>query len=291
MPIHELNLGIFAPAILDEQLTQYKNIAKLNINNNVKKIPIGAFSNFKLLKKVYFEPKSLMSNIPEYTFFGCISLSKINQIPPSIVSIDDYAFANCVNINDITIPESVAYVGNHAFDGWTEQQEIHVYRIYEFSKACKAQIINHGDDFIVKSDDQVDEDDSKGYYIVKAKCGHVGRQHYIPICFPVRATCKKEAASIILQKSRVKRNHKDAILDVRKVNQHDYLEQVEINAGDMYLNVKSRHDQDRIMTDIEGRLVVDPHYMIKKDKRIIPTHKRDVSSDYKRKKIRLRSID
>ena len=284
MKIRELNLGVFAPVVLDEQLTIYKNITKLNISKSVKIIPIGAFSNFKSLKKIYFEPNSLMTCIPEYAFSGCSNLVKISQLPSSIVSIDDYAFANCVSIDEIVIPESVAYIGIHTFDGWTELQDIYIYRPYEFSKACKANIISRFDKNDTEHEIDSQSDQSKEFYIVKAKCGHVGRQHYIPISFPVQASSKKEAVSIILQKGRVKRNHKDAILDVKKVNQQKYLEQIEINRKDPYLHIKSRHEQDDVMTDIKDRLVKDPHYKTKKNKRVLPEHRRDVTDDFKRKK-------
>ena len=34
------------------------------------------------------------------------------------------------------------------------------------------------------------------YYIVTAKCGHVGRDYYIPIDFPIRAESRTEAAKV-----------------------------------------------------------------------------------------------
>ena len=56
------------------------------------------------------------------------------------------------------------------------------------------------------------------YYIVKAKCGHVGRDKYIPIDFPIKAKSKTEAAAIVRKKARVKKDHKDAVLSVVEVD-------------------------------------------------------------------------
>ena len=60
------------------------------------------------------------------------------------------------------------------------------------------------------------------YYIVTAKCGHVGKDYYIPIDFPVRAESKTEAAKIVRSFPRVKHHHKDAILGCREASIKEY---------------------------------------------------------------------
>ena len=62
------------------------------------------------------------------------------------------------------------------------------------------------------------------FYEVIAKCGHVGKKHYIPIKFAVKAETGEEAAKIVRDFSRVKHNHKDAILSVAKIDYERYLE-------------------------------------------------------------------
>jgi hypothetical protein len=59
------------------------------------------------------------------------------------------------------------------------------------------------------------------YFVVEAKCGHVGRDRYIPVCFPVRARNASVAAYHVRKKPGVKHHHSDAILSVREV---DYIE-------------------------------------------------------------------
>ena len=62
------------------------------------------------------------------------------------------------------------------------------------------------------------------YYMVIAKCGHVGKKHYVPIKFAVIAEDGKEAAKMVRQFPRVKHNHKDAILSVNKIDYERYQE-------------------------------------------------------------------
>lgn len=97
------------------------------------------------------------------------------------------------------------------------------------------------------------------YFLVLCKCGHVGRRFYMPICFPVEAKDRKEAAAIARQIPRVKHDHKDAILFCNETDYEGFLEQSRINDNDPYLLCKSRHEQNKIMKLLEPRLVADPH--------------------------------
>ena len=53
-------------------------------------------------------------------------------------------------------------------------------------------------------------------------------------------------AKKVRQFSRVKHNHKDAILNVKKISYERYLEIVEANHNDQYLNCHSKHEQKLI---------------------------------------------
>lgn len=88
--------------------------------------------------------------------------------------------------------------------------------------------------------------EDKNYYEVIAKCGHVGKKHYIPVKFAVIAEDGKKAAKFVKQFPRVKRNHKDAILNVNKIDYKRYLEIVETNNNDPYLKCHSRQEQNLI---------------------------------------------
>lgn len=97
------------------------------------------------------------------------------------------------------------------------------------------------------------------YYLVTTKCGHVGKNHYIEIIFPVKAETGRDAARIARQFPRVKHHHWDAIKDCQKVSKRLYDRQIEINHNDPYLQVKSKREQNKIKNLIEERMMVDSH--------------------------------
>lgn len=100
--------------------------------------------------------------------------------------------------------------------------------------------------------------ETRNYYEVIAKCGHVGKKHYVPIKFAVIAKDGKEAAKMVRQFPRVKHDHKDAILNVNKIDYERYLEIVEMNNNDPYLKCHSRQEQN-LIDNLEDRLEIDLH--------------------------------
>ena len=102
------------------------------------------------------------------------------------------------------------------------------------------------------------KNESKKYFMVIAKCGHVGRKNYIPVKFAVVAESGKEAAKKVRQFPRVKHDHKDAILDVRCITLEEFLEIIEINGNDPYLKCHSRQEQNLIV-NLAERMVADLH--------------------------------
>ena len=123
------------------------------------------------------------------------------------------------------------------------------------------------------------------YFKVVAKCGHVGRKHYVPVAFAVEAETGKEAAKLTRFFPRVKHDHKDAILDCKEVSYEEFQELKTINLNDEYLKCHSKQDQSLI--DLTNRLEDDNHY--REDKfRHIPSNedrlKRQQRIEYKKKK-------
>ena len=57
-----------------------------------------------------------VTEIKEYTFYGCSSIEKIT-IGDGVTSIGDYAFDDCYALISVTIPNSVTSIGDYAFDG------------------------------------------------------------------------------------------------------------------------------------------------------------------------------
>lgn len=87
------------------------------------------------------------------------------------------------------------------------------------------------------------------YYEVVAKCGHVGRDYYYEGHFFIAAYSAKIAASIVLKKPRVKKNHGDAILQVNEVDKLTYEEGLEAMRQNPYFNCRSKREQ-AAFTDI-----------------------------------------
>lgn len=81
------------------------------------------------------------------------------------------------------------------------------------------------------------------FYRVTCKCGHVGRDHYVRIDFPVNADSAKEAAAIARGIGRVKHHHKDAILACREIDFEEYEILQKMNARDPYLRCKNVQEQ------------------------------------------------
>lgn len=92
------------------------------------------------------------------------------------------------------------------------------------------------------------------YYLVKAKCGHVGRGKYIEKNFPIYANSKKEAARIVLNKARVKKHLKDAIISIIEINESDFIEYVEINSNDLYLHSHSKIYNSLFLEEIKSNI-------------------------------------
>ena len=99
--------------------------------------------------------------------------------------------------------------------------------------------------------------DRTNYYAVEAKCGHVGRTNCIIITFPVCAESKKEAARVARNFARVKRDHKDAIVNVTQIDYEEYMRIRAANEVDPYLHCSSRQEQNSTCSDLEDRIIPD----------------------------------
>ena len=89
------------------------------------------------------------------------------------------------------------------------------------------------------------------FYMVKAKCGHVGNKKYIERDFPIFASSKKEAARIVLRKSRVKKHLKDAILCVVKINEKEYDLLIKKNNDDIYLHSHNKLNNNLFIDEVK----------------------------------------
>lgn len=101
--------------------------------------------------------------------------------------------------------------------------------------------------------------ESKQAFLVTAKCGHVGKDRYLPITFPVAAASAKQAAARVRQYARVKHHHKDAILRVEAVTWKEFQCQQDKNDLDPYLLVNRRKYQAIHLQEILSRTLPEPN--------------------------------
>lgn len=102
------------------------------------------------------------------------------------------------------------------------------------------------------------QNQNKKFFKAVCKCGHVGKQHYVPVQFAVCAESAKEAAKQARNFPRVKHDHKDAILKVIEISLDQFNELKEINNNDPYLKCHSRKEQN-LTCDLVDRLEIDHH--------------------------------
>ena len=100
--------------IKDSTFSNCDALSSIVIPNSVTTIGRWAFNHCDNLANVYI-PDSVAS-IGSAAFQMCVSLSSIN-IPSRLTSIEDFVFAYCYKLYlaNITIPEGVTSIGEHAF--------------------------------------------------------------------------------------------------------------------------------------------------------------------------------
>ena len=257
----KLNIPNGTVRLDDVYLHKFKHVKKVSLPQTLRELPLGAFYQCTELKKVFFDPEIKLTKFPEKCFQGCHKLEHFS-IPKSIVSIEKDAFKDVTSIEEFEIPETVTFIDEHAFDGWKENQIIYVFQEgIILSKACQAELV------VLKEEEGIEYSVSDKHYIVVAKGGHVGRQYYMPMYLPIRASSKKQASDKARIFPRVKKDQKDVILDVYPVSEKAFYQQVEDNDKDPYYQVHSKHEQNEYFELIKDRLVKDPYYVETKNKR------------------------
>lgn len=124
------------------------------------------------------------------------------------------------------------------------------------------------------------------YFIVTAKCGHVGKMNCIWIDFPVSAENKKEAAAKVRDFPRVKHHHKDYVKSVTEVSGEEYQEQKKRNDADPYLHCCNVQEQ-RLIIDFVDRIVDDELNIRKVEKK----EERTKDTYFRTKKLRQKEYD
>ena len=94
----------------------------------------------------------------------------------------------------------------------------------------------------------MEEQKFRKFYLVTAKCGHVGKYRFIEVQFPVCAESAHEASQKVLNKPKVKRQLKNAISDVKEINENEYINKKRELHNNSYI---SSHTKKEIINYIE----------------------------------------
>ena len=73
-----------------------------------------------------YEIPTTVTSIGNGAFAGCSNLTSVN-IPANVTSIDEAAFMSCINLTSVTIPANVTAIGAAAFEGCTSLASVTVY--------------------------------------------------------------------------------------------------------------------------------------------------------------------
>ena len=95
-----------------------------------------------------------------------------------------------------------------------------------------------------------------GYFKVAAKCGHVGKGHYIIKDFFVKAANGKAAAHKVRYLPRVKHDWKKAIVSVSKITEEEFTTGREQQRSDPYFKATSSTEQ-RLLGAIDRDEILD----------------------------------
>lgn len=95
------------------------------------------------------------------------------------------------------------------------------------------------------------------YFMVTAKCGHVGKNNFYKGTLFLKAENGKDAARIARDCPRVKHDQKDAILAVEEINDFFFEVGRELNHSLHYYTCESVQEQRMYLSEIENNIFVE----------------------------------
>lgn len=143
-------------------------LESLYLGSNVTQVQEGAFANCVNLRGVYCED-SAMKEIEEYTFANCSGIIELT-LPSGIRKIGQYAFEYCYKLLSITIPSTITSIDYNAFLGCTELFEVYdLSPSITVSKNTENGYVGYYSKAIYtsKSSGQLERYETKGLYFVK----------------------------------------------------------------------------------------------------------------------------
>lgn len=98
------------------------------------------------------------------------------------------------------------------------------------------------------------------YFMVTAKCGHVGKNNYYKGNLYIKAESGKEAARIARDVPRVKHDRKDAILDVQEIDFESFETGRLSNHKIHYYTCENRQEQNAYLYEIEDSIYEEENF-------------------------------
>ena len=95
------------------------------------------------------------------------------------------------------------------------------------------------------------------YFMVTAKCGHVGKNNYYKGTLYFKAESAKEAAKLARECPRVKHDQKDAILSVTEIDNFFFEVGRELNHSIHYYTCETVQEQRKYLSEIEDNIFVE----------------------------------
>lgn len=108
---------------------------KVIIPSSVKNIGPSAFYNKKDLETIVFEDGSCMKEIGASAFADCVGLKQID-LPESLEYIDTWAFNGCTGLESLYVPKHVKIIGTNAFENCSAMKSL------TFAADCELKVID-----------------------------------------------------------------------------------------------------------------------------------------------------
>ena len=117
LPEHLQTIGYMA-------LSNCVNLREITLPATLVEIGDRAFEDCRRLTTVTFNGNNL-TRIGDWAFFQCLQLQNI-AIPEGVTEIGDAAFYECDYLNEVSMPSSVLSIGDHAFANCTRMTKMTV---------------------------------------------------------------------------------------------------------------------------------------------------------------------